>query len=189
MSMETSEARVLTFLLSVVLQFSGCRQKTQEMPADRPRLTPNVTMQDVSFHSVALDRTMQYRVVMPKSVAGATKLPVLYLLHGGGGNYRDWSNYSDVASFAEHGVILVMPEGEDSYYVNSATQPKDRFEDYIVSDLICDVESKFPVLSSRSSRAIAGLSMGGFGAVTLALSHPDLFVFAAGLSPALDVPS
>jgi len=86
-------------------------------------------------------------------------------------------------------MILVMPEGDDSYYVNSATQPRDRFEDYIVNDLIGDVESKFPVLSSRSSRAIAGISMGGFGAVTLALGHPDLFFFAAAISPALDVPS
>jgi S-formylglutathione hydrolase FrmB len=111
------------------------------------------------------------------------------LLHGGGGEYRDWSNYSDVAKFAEHGLVLVMPEGGSSYYVNAAERPRDRYEDYLTRDLISDVERKFPVATERSNRAIVGISMGGFGAITLALKHPDLFFFAGGLSSALDVPS
>ncbi|MGB9122106.1 MAG: alpha/beta hydrolase-fold protein, partial [Candidatus Angelobacter sp.] len=61
--------------------------------------------------------------------------------------------------------------------------------DYIVHDLIADVESRFPAAADRAHRGIAGVSMGGFGAVVLALKHPDLFVFAGGLSSALDVPS
>ena len=65
---------------------------------------------------------------------------MLYLLHGGGGGFRDWSNYSDVAGYAERGLILVMPEGNSSYYTNSADRPQDRYEDYIVHDLIADVE-------------------------------------------------
>lgn len=132
---------------------------------------------------------MPYRVVLPASIPVSNTLPVVYLLHGGGGGYRDWSNYSDVAQFAERGLILVMPEGESSYYVNAASSPNDRFEDYIVKDLIADVESRFPAASGRNHRAIAGISMGGFGAVILSLKHPDLFAFAAGLSSALDVPS
>jgi putative tributyrin esterase len=146
-------------------------------------------MRDVSFRSAALNRDMQYRVILPASVAAGAKLPVVYLLHGGGGNFRDWSNYSDSARFAERGLILVMPEGDESYYVNAAERPQDRFEDYIVNDLIRDVESKFPVAPGRATRAIVGVSMGGFGAVKLALSHPDLFVFAGGISTAVDVPS
>ncbi|HKR95067.1 MAG TPA: alpha/beta hydrolase-fold protein, partial [Candidatus Angelobacter sp.] len=105
------------------------------------------------------------------------------------GGFRDWSNYSDVAGYAEQGVILIMPEGNDSYYVNSADHPEERYEDYIVYDLIADVESRFPVARDQASRAIAGVSMGGFGAVTLALKHPDLFMFVGGLSSALDVPT
>jgi len=146
-------------------------------------------MRDITFHSAALSRDMQYRVILPAIVAAGQKLPVVYLLHGGGGGFHDWSNYSDVARYAEHNVILVMPEGNSSYYTNSAERPQDRYEDYIVTDLIADVESKFPVASGRSNRAIVGVSMGGFGAVKLALRHPELFVFAAGISPALDVPS
>ena len=131
---------------------------------------------------------MPYRVVWPANVAAGRKLPVVYLLHGGGGGFQDWTNDSDVAQFAEPGMILVMPEGADSYYTNAVDPPQDRYEDYIVSDLSSDVESKFPVAAGRSNRAIIGLSMGGFGAVKLALRHPDLFVFAGGLSPAIDVP-
>jgi putative tributyrin esterase len=131
---------------------------------------------------------MQYRVILPASVLPGQKLQVVYLLHGRGGGFHDWSNYSDVARFAESGLILVMPEGAASYYVNAVDPPKDRFEDYIVGDLIRDVENRFPAATGRSNRAIVGVSMGGFGAVNLALRHPDLFVFVGGISSAVDVP-
>jgi putative tributyrin esterase len=171
----------------VVLLAAGCNKKQQPQP-DHPRLTPKVTVRDVVFHSAALNRDMPYRVVLPASVAAGQELPVVYLLHGGGGDFREWSNDSDVAQFAERELILVMPEGNSSYYMNSAEQPQDHYEDYITSDLIGDVESKFPAARGRSNRAIVGVSMGGFGAVTLAIRHPGLFAFAGGLSSAIDVP-
>jgi S-formylglutathione hydrolase FrmB len=143
----------------------------------------------VTFHSAALNRDMQYRTIVPANIGPNGKLPVLYLLHAGGGGFHDWSNYSDVAQYSEHGLILVMPEGNSSYYTNSADHPQDRYEDYILHDLIADVEQRFPAAGGRAHRAIAGPSMGGFGAIVLALKHPDLFVFAGGLSSALDVPS
>ena len=147
-------------------------------------------MVDVTFHSQSLGRDMPYRVILLKgATTSGKKLPVIYLLHGGGGGFRDWSNYSDVARFAERGLLLVMPEGESSYYTNAADRPNDRFEDYIVNDLIADVEARFPAARGRANRAVVGVSMGGFGAVNLALKHPDLFVFAGGLSSAIDVPS
>lgn len=175
-------------LAVILLASSGCRTKDVTQPPDRPRLTPQVTLRDVSFHSKALNREMQYRVILPAGAAAGVRLPVVYLLHGGGGGFRDWSNYSDVAQYAESGLLPVMPEGESSYYTNAVDPPHDRYEDYIVQDLIADVESKFPVASGRANRAIVGVSMGGFGAVKLGLRHPDLFVFVGGLSSALDVP-
>ncbi len=113
----------------------------------------------------------------------------MYLLHGGDGDYRDWSNSSDVTRYAERGLILIMPDAGFSYYTNSAIRPQDRYEDYIVNDLIADAEGRFPIAANRESRAIAGISMGGFGAIVIALKHPQLFAFAGGLSSALDVPS
>jgi putative tributyrin esterase len=175
-------------LAAILLVLTSCKKKEPAPQPDHPRLTPNVVLRDVTFRSVALNRDMQYRVVSPASVAVASRLPVVFLLHGGGGGFRDWTNYSDVARFAESGLIFVMPEGAASYYANAVDPPQDRYEDYIVKDLISDVESKFPVATGRSKRAIVGVSMGGFGAVNLAFRHPDLFAFAGGISSAIDVP-
>jgi len=175
-------------LFVIVALLCSCNGKPQQL-SDRPRLAPGVALRDVSFHSAALNREMQYRVLLPAAIPPGRSFPAVYLLHGNGGGFRDWSNYSDVSSYAAQGIILVMPEGGSSYYVNSVTRPEDRYEDYIVNDLITDVESRFPAERKRSGRSVVGVSMGGFGAVKLALSHPDLFSFAAGLSPAIDVPS
>jgi len=180
--------RQLLPLVLMLLVTAVCRKEEQRGP-DSPRLTPNVTMRDATVHSAALGRDMQYRVILPVNLVQGKRLPVVYLLHGGGGGYRDWSNYSDVARYAERGLILVMPQGDDSYYTNAADRPKDRYEDYVVNDLITDVERQFPAATGRVNRAIVGVSMGGFGAVKLALKRPDLFGFAAGISSAVDVPS
>jgi S-formylglutathione hydrolase FrmB len=181
-------AAALVVLLAVMGVMSCGRNGRQE-PVDHPRLTPEVKMLDVTFHSDALNRDMQYRAVIPAALVPGQKLPVLYLLHGGGGGFRDWSNDSDVSGYALRGLILVMPEGNSSYYMNSFGHPQDRYEDYIVRDVIADAERRLPIAGGRAHRAIAGNSMGGFGAIVLALKHPDLFVFAGGLSSALDVPS
>jgi S-formylglutathione hydrolase FrmB len=179
-------AHCLVFLF--VLAVISC-SKTPPEPPDHPRLTAGVKMIDVHFRSQALGREMPYRIILPADLGSGKKLPALYLLHGGGGGFRDWSNYSDVAGYAEKGLILVMPEGNSSYYVDSADHPQDRYEEYITHDLIADVEDKFPAANGRANRAVAGVSMGGFGAVVLALKHPDLFAFAGGMSSALDVPT
>lgn len=180
--------RAIPFSVGILaLSLLGCRTNQLPLP-DHPRLAPGVAMQDVTFHSAALNREMPYRVYLPEHPAPGQKLPVVYLLHGCGGNSREWSNYSDVGSYAAQGLILVMPAGECSYYMNAAGKPEDRFEDYLVYDLIADVEGRLPAAPGRLNRAIAGVSMGGFAAVELALTRPDLYVFAGGLSPAIDVP-
>jgi len=74
---------------------------------------------------------------------------VIYLLHGGGGNFRDWSNYSDVAAWLAPSYILVMPEGHCSYYTNSAARPEDRCEDYITKDLACGEQEGLLVANNQ----------------------------------------
>ncbi len=189
--MRLSIRRFLIAILPIFVSFTGLSYRTtnQNPSPDAPRLASDVSMQDVTFRSVSLDRSIQYRVILPKSLAAGRKYPAIYLLHGGGGNFRDWSNYSDVAQLVGERFVLVMPEGNSSYYTNAVDRPEDRYEDYITKDLIADVESRFPVLAGRSSRAVVGVSMGGFGAVKIALAHPKLYAFAGGLSSALDVPS
>ncbi len=80
-----------------------------------------------------------------------------------------------------------MPEGNDGWYTDSATVPADKYETYLLQELIPDVESRFRALRSRQGRAIAGLSMGGYGALKFGVKYPDKFIFAASMSGALDV--
>jgi S-formylglutathione hydrolase len=155
---------------------------------DHPRTFPGIANKDVTFFSPALNQNMQYRVYIPENVLSSVRLPAVYLLHGCGTSFRDWSNYSDVGAYAARGLVLVMVDGGCSYYMNEALSPKDKYEDYFVHDLIADVESRFPVRPGRESRAIVGVSMGGFAAVRLALTHPELFAFSGAISPAIDVP-
>jgi predicted peptidase len=103
--------------------------------AARPRNFPGVASRDVSFYSSALDRNMTYAVYMPKDSAGGTRFPVVYLLHGCGGSFRDWTSDSDVGAYAAKGLILVAVDGDCSYYMNAALDPKDSYEDYFVHDV------------------------------------------------------
>jgi S-formylglutathione hydrolase FrmB len=80
-----------------------------------------------------------------------------------------------------------MPEGAFSYYQNAALKPEYKYEDYLIHDLIADVEERFPAATGRENRAIIGISMGGFAVAKLALSRPDLFAFVGAFSPSIDV--
>jgi len=174
-------------ILCASLLLGSCRNAEPPQP-DHPQLAVGVEMRDASFASAALGREMLYRVYLPAQIPAGQRLPVVYLLHGNGESYRAWSNYSGVAQYAARGLILVMVEGNSSYYMNAVEKPRDKYEDYLIRDLIADVEARFPAKPSRASRAIVGVSMGGFAAVTLALRHSDLFTFAGAISPAIDVP-
>jgi S-formylglutathione hydrolase FrmB len=83
-------------------------------------------------------------------------------------------------------LLIVMPDADDSWYTNSATVSQDKFEDFIAGDLIAEIDGKYRTIREKRGRAIAGLSMGGYGAVKMALKHPELFAFAGSLSGALN---
>jgi putative tributyrin esterase len=148
-----------------------------------------VRVQDGSFHSTALDREMKYRILLPCAYrTGSGRFPVLYLLHGLYGDYLNWDTRTNLERYAErYELIVVMPDAGDSWYTNSASDPKDRFEDYIAKDLVTEIDGKFRTLRFRHARAIAGLSMGGYGALKIALRYHD-FAFAGSLSGALNAP-
>ena len=180
--------RIIAFV-GLALFLWGCNgADEQPVHGDHPKVVAGVAMRDVRFLSARLGREMPYRVFLPETIEAGQRLPVVYLLHGRGADFRDWSNNSDIAKYALRGVILVMPEGNSSFYLNAAQIASDKYEDYLVHDLVKDVEGRFPVLTGRAHRAIVGISMGGFGAVAMALRHPEMYVFAGGLSSAIDVP-
>jgi putative lysine transport system ATP-binding protein len=145
-------------------------------------------MRDISFYSAALGRTMPYRVYLPAVQEAGQRWPVVYLLHGNGDGFRNWSNDSDVAQYAAKGLILVMPEGNSSYFLNAAEIPADKYEDYLVHDLVKDVEERFPAKTGRDGRAVIGISMGAYAALKVGLSYPDRYAFVGAMSPSVDVP-
>jgi S-formylglutathione hydrolase FrmB len=149
--------------------------------------TGEVTVTDVHFPSKSIDGLLCYRAIVP-TVAPGERLPVLYLLHGANSGPNELQQRSDVVKLAvEDRLIVVMPDAALSYYTNAKHLRNARWEDAIVLELPQEVESRFPVLPGRLHTGIAGLSMGGYAAVKLALKHPDLYGFAGSMSGALDV--
>ena len=145
-------------------------------------------VQTVEFAAAHLGgRTIKFNLILPRDYADSERrFPVLYLLHGFTGHYDDWAKLTGVASYAaEYQEIIVMPEGENGWYVNNYADSKTKWDDYVVLDLIPYVDQHYRTVASRDGRAIAGLSMGGYGAMMLGLKHPRLFSAVASLSGAL----
>ncbi len=163
---------------------SACH--TPPLLRDSPRLPSEALLIDMQVHSAFLSRDVYVRLVVPKKPSKVASLPVVFLLHGAGTTFRDWTNNSDIASLATQDMVLVMPDAAGSYYVNGASH--DRYEDFFVRELVPAVHAMEPnAASDRQHTAIAGISRGGFGAVVLALHHPELFSFVGDISGALDL--
>jgi S-formylglutathione hydrolase FrmB len=143
-------------------------------------------LREESLQSAALGRVMKYRVLVPQDYGTSERrYPVLYLLHGLNGNYTDWTTRTNLLEYSRTlALIIVMPDGGNSWYTNAAGVPADRFEDYVLTDLQSDVVRKYRTVNSRYGRAIAGLSMGGYGALKMALKRPAAFAVAGSFSGA-----
>jgi len=145
----------------------------------------NGRVETVRLQSKLVNATLPYNVVLPADYESArtTRYPVLYLLHGLTGHYSDWVARTNVADYAsEYRLIVVMPEGNDGWYTDSATVTTDKYESYILQELLPDVQQRYRTIEARYGRAIAGLSMGGYGAIKFGLKSPQTFVFAASMS-------
>lgn len=135
-----------------------------------------------------MGRDMPYRVITPmqKAVANDARYPVIYLLHGLTGHFNNWTDLTKLSDYANgYKVIIVTPEGGDGWYTDSVSNDKEKWESYIVQELIPEVDKKFRTSPTRDKRAIAGLSMGGFGSLKFGLKYPDKFVLAGSFSGAL----
>jgi putative tributyrin esterase len=166
---------------------ASCRAPIPQASVERVLATDAVTITDVRFPSPSIGGLLRYRAIVPSTQLGE-RLPVLYLLHGANSGPAEIQQRSEVVQLATSvHLIVVMPEAGFSYYTNARHLRHARWEDAIVSDLPRDVEARFPVLQGREHRGIAGISMGGYGAVKLALKHPEFYGFAATMSGALDI--
>lgn len=149
------------------------------------------TVESNSFFSNALGREMPFEVVLPAGYRRSEeRYPVLYLLHGWEGDETNWVSLTHLVEYASaYKLIVVTPRAGDSWYVNSATSAQDRYADYVFHDLIEEIDHHYRTIASPHERAIAGLSMGGYGALLFSLRHPGAFAFAASISGAFSGPS
>jgi S-formylglutathione hydrolase FrmB len=161
---------------------------TLHIPAQIGADTTTSRLREESMESAALGRAMRYRVLLPEDYGTShRRYPVLYLLHGLNGDYTDWTTRTNLAEYSlTVPLIIVMPDGGNQWYTNAA-DGTERVEDYILTDLQSDVVRKYRTINSRYGRSIAGLSMGGFGALKMAMKRPAAFAVAASFSGAFNV--
>lgn len=133
----------------------------------------------VNFYGNSIQKASGMNVILPE---GKGPFPVLYLLHGLSDDHTMWQRRTSIERYVgELPLIVVMPDGGRSFYCNGEQGP---YEDHIVKDVVGFVDRTFPTIPRRTGRAVAGLSMGGFGAMMLAMRHPDMFCAACSHSGA-----
>jgi len=199
---------------ALLLATPGAPARAQATPAPATATPATATTRSRviadTLWSPALGTRKQFLVYLPPSYGrdASRRYPVAYYLHGLWGNETNWTRMGrlqaaadSLAALGRPELIVVMPDGDDSWYTTwhtlgtadacradttrrepaaSYCVPWARYDDYVARDLVARVDSAYRTRASRRHRGIAGLSMGGYGALSLALRYPE--VFAAGAS-------
>lgn len=125
-------------------------------------------------------------VVITPDLPGRGPYPVLYLLHGLSDNHTAWQRWTNIERYVGgYRMIVVMPDAHRSFYVNAPKESGLAYEDHIVKDVVDFVDRTFHTVRGRQGRALVGLSMGGYGALMLALKNPGKFCAASSHSGAV----
>jgi S-formylglutathione hydrolase FrmB len=155
-----------------------------------------------SFRSASLGAVKRYLVYLPEGYEqGTERYPVIYLLHGASGDETSWDRdgrVAEQANFLDLRALVVMPDADTGFYANWSAPfdlqgclrklpaidcvEKGNYEDYVVKDLVKQVDERYRTVPDRKARALTGNSMGGFGALMLAMRNPDVFSAAASHS-------
>lgn len=136
------------------------------------------TTDTITVATTNLERPMRVTVTTPDVAAWQdAQLPTVYLLNGYGGDYKSWTDkVPHIGALADqYEVIIVMPDGRDSWYFDSPVNPKMKMETFFVEDLVPYIDEHFPTAKQASQRAITGLSMGGHGGMYLGTRHPEIW--------------
>ena len=162
---------------------------TKSMDTIVERVVHSPRIEELKFFSELLGRQMKATVILPaKFQDGSADWPVLYLLHGRGRHHRSLVDPDDTrASLLEANFFIVLPDGEDGWYIDSPEITEDRHAAHL-SQLVNLIDSLYPVSRDRRKTGIAGWSMGGYGAVRSAEAHPDRFGAVASIIGNLDFP-
>ena len=141
----------------------------------------------LAVYSEGMKKNVPVVVITPDKPAEAC--PTVYLLHGHGGNAKAWITIKpELKEIADReGMIFVCPDGNNSWYWDSPVNPAYRYETFVSKELIQYIDTHYPTRADRTGRAITGLSMGGHGAMWLAMRHKDKFGAVASMSGGLDI--
>jgi enterochelin esterase-like enzyme len=143
--------------------------------------------------SAVLGKDVHYTVYLPADYETSSRTyPVVYLLHGFGDDNTGWLQFGEINRYADKAIaegtippmIIVMPNGDSSFYINSY-DGKAKYEDFFIKEFMPSVEKTFRIKAEKRYRGIAGLSMGGYGTLIYSLKYPELFAAAAPLSAAV----
>ena len=176
---------ILLAALAVMAVSAGCNK----LPSDGGKKGENIpsgTVVQGGMTSTWKNRSMKYTVWLPAGYDDKKTYPFLYLLHGYGDDNNSWISKGGADRIAnkylaDGGVpmVIVMPDGLTDFY-------RGAFEDYMFKELMPRLESTY---HCNGKRALAGLSMGGYGTLYYGLKYPDMFLYGYAMSPATDVPS
>ncbi|KQR71926.1 alpha/beta hydrolase family protein [Pedobacter sp. Leaf176] len=136
----------------------------------------------IVFNSKNLHQADTTWIFMPKNLTEKDKVPAIFLLHGFGGNYKQWNTIMDAQKYAdEYHCIIICPDGlVKSWYINSPAKTDWQYETFFFDELLPKIEKDYPI--DGANLFITGLSMGGHGALWLFLKHPEKFRSAGSTS-------
>jgi S-formylglutathione hydrolase FrmB len=166
--------RILVFLLTI-LAFASIQA---------------AVVDTIQIYSKSMQKNIKAVIVIPDNYASTKELPVVYLLHGYSGNHLDWITKAKGFEKAadQYNLIIVCPDGGyGSWYWNSPVDPKSQYETFVSDELVKAIDAKYKTIKDRTGRAITGLSMGGHGALYLAIRHQDVFGAAGSMSGGVDI--
>ena len=142
--------------------------------------------ESVEIFSDIMNKNIPAFIVIPDSYSGRNdSLPVILLLHGYGGDYKNWSSKTNLLRQAdEFNFIIVCPDGNrNSWYLDSPIEPESQYKTFFINELVPWIKKNF----RTNQMGITGLSMGGHGAFYLAIRHPELFDAVSGMSSGVDL--
>jgi len=154
---------------------------------------PGKVLEQKVVKSAILNRNVKYTIYLPPDYESSQRsYPVVYLLHGYTDDNTGWLQFGEIDRYADKAIadgtippmIIVMPNGDSSFYINSY-DGKENYEDFFIKEFMPAIEKTYRIKGEKHYRAVAGLSMGGYGALIYSLKHPDLFAAAAPLSAAV----
>ena len=143
----------------------------------------------VMVKSPSMKKDVKVVFVVPDKALNKQACPVVYLLHGHGGNAKTWVELKpELPQIAdEKGIIFVCPDGKASWYWDSPKDSTYRYETFVSSELVKYTDEHYTTIPDRKARAISGLSMGGHGALWNAIRHKEVYGAAGSTSGGVDI--